>query len=126
MNVIRITIGKTVIDAQLLDTPTAKAIAQNLPFASKAKGWGNEVYFETPVEAELEANAHDVIEAGEIAFWVQCNCIAIGFGTTPGSQGNEIRLSAKSNVFARALGDVTQLKSVKPDDFVFVEMVNTA
>ena len=124
MNTIRLTIGKVVIDAELLDTPTAKAIAQNLPFASKAKAWGEEIYFETPVEAALEANAHDVIEAGEIAFWVQCNCIVIGFGTTPGSQGNEIRLSAKSNVFAKALSDVTQLKSVKPDDFVFVESIN--
>ena len=75
------------------------------------------------MEAALEANAHDVIEAGEIAFWVQCNCIVIGFGITPGSQGNEIRLSAKSNVFARALSDVNQLKSVKPDDFVFVEIL---
>ena len=37
MNIIRLTIGKVVIDAELLDTPTAKAIEQNLPFASKAK-----------------------------------------------------------------------------------------
>ncbi|TNF34947.1 MAG: hypothetical protein EP315_06600 [Gammaproteobacteria bacterium] len=125
MNRIRFTIGKTIIDAELLETPTARAVAQNLPFASKAQTWGHDIYFETPVEADIEADAKDVIEAGEIAFWVQCNCIAIGFGTTPGSQGDEIRLSAKSNVFARALTDVTQLKSVKPDDFVFVELIST-
>ncbi|MDH5764415.1 MAG: cyclophilin-like fold protein [Gammaproteobacteria bacterium] len=121
MNRIKITLGQAIIEAELLDTPTARAITQNLPFASKAQTWGNEVYFETPAKAELETDAKDVVEAGEIAFWCQGNCIAIGFGPTPISQGNEIRLAAKTNIWARALNDVTQLKTVKPGDFIFIE-----
>lgn len=121
---IKITIGSVDVFAELLDTPTAQAIAANLPFASKAKIWGEEVYFETPVMAELEADARDVVEAGELAFWVEGQCIAIGFGPTPVSQGNEIRLAAKTNIWARALSDVSSLKQTKADDFVFIEMVN--
>jgi len=120
---IKIAIGSVDVFAELLDTPTARAIADSLPFASKAQTWGEEVYFETPVSAELEADARDVVEAGELAFWVEGLCIAIGFGPTPVSQGNEIRLAAKTNIWAKALSDVRDLKQTKADDFVFIEMV---
>lgn len=123
MKQIKIVIGSVNIFAELLDTPTAKNIAESLPFGSKAQTWGEEVYFETPVMAELEADAKDVVEAGELAFWVEGQCIAIGFGPTPISQGNEIRLATKTNIWARALSDVRELKKTKPDDFVFIEMV---
>ena len=120
---IKIAIGSVDVIAELLDTPTARAIAHSMPFASKAQIWGEEVYFETPVMAELEADARDVVEAGELAFWVEGQCIAIGFGPTPVSQGNEIRLAAKTNIWAKALSDVRDLKQTKADDFVFIEMV---
>ena len=123
MNNIRITLGKVIIEAELLDTPTALTIFNNLPFASKAQIWGDEVYFETPVKSELESDAKDVVDAGEIAFWCEGSCIAIGFGPTPISQDNEIRLAAKTNIWARALNDVTQLKTVKAGDFIFIEEI---
>ena len=120
-NKILITVGKARIEAQLLDTPTARNVKDSLPFASKAQLWGNEVFFETPVIAELEDDAKDVIEAGELAFWTEGSGIAIGFGKTPASQGDEIRLATKSNVWAMAITDVTLLKNCKADDFIFVE-----
>lgn len=111
------------IEAELLDTPTARAIYQQLPFASKAQTWGDEVYFETPVQAERESDAKDIVEAGELAFWCEGNCIAIGFGPTPISQGNEIRLAAKTNIWARALNDVKQLKQVTSGEMIFIEAI---
>ena len=122
-NNILISIGKVKIEAQLLDTPTAQNIKDALPFASKTQTWGEEIYFETPVMAEIEEDAKDVIEAGELAFWTQGNCIAIGFGKTPASVGDEIRLAAKTNIWAHAITDVTLLKSCKAGDFVFIEMI---
>jgi hypothetical protein len=117
---IKISTGNTSITASLRDTPTARAIADTLPISSRAQTWGEEVYFSVPVSAELEADAKDVIEAGEIAFWVEGDCIAIGYGPTPISQGDEIRLAARTNIWADAIDDVTRLASVNVGDEITV------
>ena len=114
-------VGKHVIQVKLRDTPTAKAIYAQLPFHSSAQTWGDEVYFSTPINTvALENDAKDVVELGEIAFWVEGRCIALGFGTTPISQGNEIRLAAKTNIWADALDDLTLLKDIQTGDPVRV------
>jgi hypothetical protein len=119
---IRLSIGKVVIEADLLDTPTADAIYTALPFESRAQTWGEEVYFSTPVQAEREADARDVVQAGELAFWVEGDSIAIGFGRTPISKGDEIRLAARTNIWARALSDVRALRVAKAGDAIRVEI----
>ena len=111
------------LTARLRDTPTARAIVAVLPIESRAQTWGEEVYFSVPVTAELESDAHDVVTAGELAFWVEGACIAIGFGPTPISVGNEIRLAARTNIWADCNDDVRQLASVQAGDVIQVELV---
>ncbi len=123
MTTIRFDFGTLTLDAELLDTPTAHAIAKVLPLISSAMTWGDEVYFNVPVKAAREKDARDVVIAGEIAYWPDGPAIAIGFGRTPISRGGEIRLASPVNIFAKALSDVKALKAVKAGTKVKVSVV---
>ena len=118
---IRMTFGPVMIEAELFDTPTADAIWKALPFESRANTWGEEMYFSTPVQVRRESDARDVVQPGELAFWIEGDSIAIGYGRTPVSKGDEIRLAARTNIWGRALGDVKRLRSVAPGAPIRVE-----
>jgi hypothetical protein len=104
---------KSRLEAELLDTPTVQALLKALPLESKAHTWGDEVYFEIPIKPALEPEAREVVDPGAICFWVQGSSLAIPFGPTPVSKGDECRLVTRVNVLGRILGDAKALKSVR-------------
>jgi hypothetical protein len=115
-----ITSGAVQLEVLTRKTETAKRILAALPIRARAMIWGEEVYFSVPVDAGLEKDAKAVVESGEIAFWTQGHAIAIGYGRTPISEGNEIRLAAPCNIWADALGDVRDLALIEEGDTIEV------
>jgi uncharacterized protein len=121
---IRFDFGSLTLEAELLDTPTAKAILAALPVTSSVMTWGEEVHFDIPVDVAREADARAVVTAGEIAYWPDGTAIAIGFGRTPVSRGDEIRLASPVNIWAKALSDVKALKALKAGTKVTVTAID--
>jgi len=109
------------LEVELLDTPTARALLEALPFESRAQTWGEEVYFSTPVQAKLEPNARQVVEPGTVCFWTEGDAIALPYGRTPISSDERPKLASRCNVLGRLLGDPKRLAAVKAGEAVTVE-----
>ena len=89
------------IKINLDNSETALKLAKLSSFKAQINTWGEEIYFETKNLGIIpDKNARDIVTFGEVAYWCEGHSIAIGFGKTPVSFGNEIRLVSKVNVFA--------------------------
>jgi hypothetical protein len=121
MTRIKISSNSNEFFATLKETPTVKKLLTALPCSSTANTWGDEVYFEVPMTAPLESDAQQVVDPGTIGFWVEGNCLAIPFGPTPISEGNECRLAARVNILGKLEGDPKALKVIGDGDGIRVE-----
>lgn len=105
-----IMINGIVLDAELFDTPCAKAITAVLPVETKPNAWGDEFYFEIPVQQGLDKTATTKVKAGDIGFWPPGNALAIFFGPTPLSSGPDPVPASEVNLVGRITGDASVLK----------------
>ena len=114
--------GSVSIEMELMETATAKAIIEALPFQSRAQTWGEEVYFATPVSAKLEPDASQVVEPGTVCFWTEGNALALPYGRTPISTDERPKLASRCNVLGRIVGDPRRLSKINSGQSVRVEL----
>lgn len=123
MKQIRIVVGVLVLDAELNDSPTAQKVWEALPIETSFSTWGDEIYFSIPVDAELESDAQEVVELGDLGYWPSGNAFCIFFGPTPMSKAGEIRPASAVNMIGRITGDATKLQEKIAEERIRVERV---
>jgi hypothetical protein len=118
---IRIVVGDLALDAELNESPTAREVWRTLPFETSFSTWGDEIYFSIPVKMDLESDAQEVVQSGDLGYWPSGNAFCIFFGPTPMSGEGEIRPASAVNIIGRVTGDEKILKKKLSEKFIKVE-----
>ena len=121
MRKIRISAGEISAIAILNDGPTADAVWKALPIEGRANTWGDEIYFDIPVQLDEEEGASDVVQLGDLGYWPTGHAFCIFFGLTPVSRGDEIRAASAVNIFGHIEGEATVFKKVSSGASIKVE-----
>lgn len=117
---IRIVVGRTVVNGELMDTVLGRKIYGSLPFNAKASTWGKEIYFEIPVESAIDEPVNEV-ERGDIAYWPEGRCLCLFFGPTPMSSGEKPVPASAVEVVGKMVSDYKELEKVKSGENLSVE-----
>ena len=122
-NKIRITVGSVQLDAELKSTKTALEIYGALPVESPVNTWGEEFYFKLAGVKDHRETATNQVKVGDVAFWGAGQVLAIFFGRTPMSMGQDPVPSDRVNVIGRILGDASLLRRVMDMPTIRIEKI---
>lgn len=125
--IVEIRVGDIRREAELYEDvapETVEAVRRNLPIKGYANRWGDEIYFETEIVVEKEENLRDVVEIGDIAYWLPGRAICIFFGKTPVSD-EEIRPASPVNVFGKVMGDLESFKKIGDGEEVEIKLLKS-
>ena len=117
----RVTVSGIDLEATWTDDApeTREALEAALPLSGQATRWGDELYFDVPVDVPAE-NAREVVPEGAIAYWPAGNVLCLFWGETPASRDGEPRAASPVNVVAR-LEDVGPLSALEGGTAVKIE-----
>ena len=124
MNKIMIDFENLAFQAELNDSPTSKEIWMQLPLESRVNTWGEEIYFEIPVDMPQEPDAQEILSVGDLGYWPVGQAICIFFGPTPVSTDERPRAYSPVNSLGRILSDCEGLKSIQNQEKVRLERVD--
>lgn len=121
---VRITIGQVVVEAIFNETRCAQDVLTKLPLTTSFNEWGDEFYFEIPVRDTLDETATTHVHVGDIGYWPPGNALAIFFGPTPLSRGEDPVPAGAVNIVGKITGDATMLKSAKGASAISLEQIS--
>jgi hypothetical protein len=107
---VNITAGVVSLSAEIDETPCGRAFFQSLPLSVPFNVWGDEFYFEVPLEAGLDHTATSDVSVGDIGYWPPGRAVALFFGPTPMSTGDEPVPASDVNIIGRISGQAGELR----------------
>jgi len=121
MNKIAIKFDNRSFTAVLNDSATSKALWEQLPVESLVSTWGDEIYFEIPIDMPQEPGAQEIVSVGDIGYWPIGRAFCIFFGLTPASTDERPRAYSPVNLLGKVLDDWDGLKSIQNQQSARVE-----
>lgn len=118
---IKIIIDGQTIMAELYETDCAMKIYNNLPIQSQINEWGDEFYFSIELKMPLDSTATTSVKAGDIGYWPPGDALAVFFGKTPLSKGDDPVAASEVNIVGRLLDDPSILKKLKGSKQIKIE-----
>ena len=115
MKKINILINNLNFEGELNETKIAEKIYKALPIETEGNFWGQEIYFEIPVEIPIEVRNERLTEnlhVGDLAFWPEGNCLCIFYGPTPASTNNEPKPASPVTIVGKIKGNIEELKKI--------------
>jgi len=120
MTTVRFETAKGSFDGTLNEGEIAKALVSKLPIASTVMRWGEEIYFDVPVEME-NTKPTRAVQAGDIGYWPEGPSLCIFFGKTPASIRNEPRPASDITIVGHTDAPVELLRSITQGSPITVE-----
>jgi len=109
---IKISIGSVSVEAELKPNRTAKEIYEALPIEAQVNQWGEEFYCNIPGIKDHRETATTKVNVGDVAFWGLGGMLAIFYGRTPMSIGEDPVPADRVNVIGKIVGGIAPLKQV--------------
>ena len=120
---IRITVGSVQLDAELKSTKTAQEVYAALPVESPVNTWGEEFYCKLAGVKDHRETATNHVKVGDVAFWGAGQVLAIFFGRTPMSMGQDPVPADRVNIIGHILGDASVLRRVMDISTIRIERI---
>ena len=120
---IRITIGGVKLEAELNPTRTSQAVYSVLPIETTVNMWGEEFYCKIPGVKDYRETATTRVKVGDVAFWGAGEMLAIFFGRTPMSLGEDPVPADRVNVLGKVIGDAKVLRDAIGSTMISVEPI---
>jgi len=120
---IKITVGGVTVEAALKPTRTAQAIYDALPVEANVNQWGEEFYCQVPGVKDYRETATTNVKVGDVAYWGLGGMLAVFFGRTPMSIGEDPVPADRVNVIGRLIGDPKVLHEAVGATMMKVEKV---
>ena len=120
---IKITIGGIQVVAQLKPNRTAQAVVAALPVHAPVNQWGEEFYCKLPGVKDYREIATNQVKVGDVAFWGMGEMLAVFFGRTPMSLGDDPVPADRVNVIGKILDDPKVLRQAIGASMMKVELL---
>jgi hypothetical protein len=112
------------VEAELNPTRTAQQVYAALPIETAVNMWGEEFYCKLPGVKDYRETATTRVKVGDVAFWGAGEMLAIFFGRTPMSLGEDPVPADRVNILGKIIGDAKILQTAAGSTMIKVEPVS--